>query len=383
MSAPTLSPRRSARRRRRLRLPCRCLLPLAVLVPLAGCGEVKIEKRRQPSAEEVALANPQETRLESVRQLTTQGVNRQASFSADGRSIIWLTRPDERSDFQVAVMQADGGAAQIVAAGTGRRTSPAFSPDGNAILYAAPGGPAGSGAAGGGTAAGGRTESAGGAAAAAAAAATDAEPGAVAGGLWLFDPALDLYRASPSGASPLRLTDTPGYDAEASYSWGGAKIVFTSFRDGVGSLFLMNADGSAVQALTAGPGYAGGAQISPDGSRVVYHAVAVAGQQEMEIFVMDLEGKQARQLTTLGATSCSPCWHPSQEYVVFCSNVNDRDFELYTVRLDGTGLERVTWNPGFDGFPSFSRGGDALLWTSLRRTSEAGQTQIFRANWRP
>lgn len=372
MPAPTLSPRRGARRRRRLRLPCRCLLPLAVLVPLAGCGEVKIEKRRQPSAEEVALANPQETRLEGVRQLTAQGVNRQASFSADGRSIIWLTRPDERSDFQVAVMQADGGAAQVVAAGKGRRASPAFSPDGNAILYAAPAGPASSGAAGGGTAAGDGTESASG---------TDAEPGG--GALWLFDPALDLYRASPSGASPLRLTDTPGYDAEASYSWGGAKIVFTSFRDGAGSLFLMNADGSAAQALTAGPGYAGGAQISPDGSRVVYHAVAVAGQQELEIFVMDLEGKQARQLTTLGATSCSPCWHPSQEYVIFCSNVNDRDFELYTVRLDGTGLERVTWNPGFDGFPSFSRGGDALLWTSLRRTSEAGQTHIFKASWRP
>jgi Tol biopolymer transport system component len=352
---------------------------LAVLVALAGCGEVKIEKRRQTSAEEVALANPQETRLESVRQLTTQGVNRQASFSADGRTIIWLTRPDERSDFQVAVMQADGGAAQIVAAGTGRRTSPAFSPDGNAILYAAPGGPAGAGAAGRGTAHGDGTESAGGAAAAAA----GAEPGAGADALWLFDPALDLYRASPSGASPLRLTDTPGYDAEASYSWGGAKIVFTSFRDGVGSLFLMNADGSAAQALTAGPGYAGGAQISPDGSRVVYHAVAAAGRQEMEIFVMDLEGMQARQVTTLGATSCSPCWHPSQEYVIFCSNVNDRDFELYTVRLDGAGLERVTWNPGFDGFPSFSRGGDALLWTSLRRTSEAGQTQVFKANWRP
>lgn len=367
MSAPKLSPRRGARRRQGLRLPCRCLLALAALAPLAGCGEVKIEKRRQPSAEEVALANPQETRLESVRQLTTQGVNRQASFSADGRSIIWLTRPDERADFQVAVMPADGGAAQIVATGPGRRASPAFAPDGNAIIYAAPGEPAGLAAAGGGTAGGDET----------------APASAGAGGLWLFDPALDLYRASPSGASPLRLTDTPGYDAEASYSWGGAKIVFTSFRDGLGSLFLMNADGSAAQALTAGPGYAGGAQISPDGSRVVYHAVAVAGQQELEIFVMDLEGRQARQVTALGATSCSPCWHPSQEYVIFCSNVNDRDFELYTVRLDGTGLERVTWNPGFDGFPSFSRAGDALLWTSLRRTSEAGQTQIFKAGWRP
>lgn len=380
MPAPRPSPRRGPRRHRRPRLPCRCLLTLAVLVPLAGCGEVKIEKRRQPSTEEVALANPQETRLEGVRQLTTQGVNRQASFSADGRSIIWLTRPDERSDFQVAVMPADGGAAQIVAAGAGRRTSPAFAPDGNAILYAAPGGAAGSGASGGGTAAGDGTESAS-AGAAAAAAGTGAEPGA--GALWLFDPALDLYRASPSGASPVRLTDTPGYDAEGSYSWGGAKIVFTSFRDGIGSLYLMNADGGGVQALTNGPGYAGGAQISPDGSRVVYHAVAAAGQQELEIFVLDLEGKQARQLTSLGATSCSPCWHPSQQYVIFCSNVNDRDFELYTVRLDGTGLERVTWNPGFDGFPSFSRGGDALLWTSLRRTSEAGQTQIFKANWRP
>jgi Tol biopolymer transport system component len=264
-------------------------------------------------------------------------------------------------------MRADGGDRRLVPTGAERAHTPVFTPDGLAVLYAARGpespamAPAGAG--------GGPGSDKG-------APAAEAETG-----LWLFDPALDLFRCNLDGSNLVRLTTAAGYDAEASYSWGGAKIVFTSFREESGDIWMMNADGSAPQRLIRLPGYAGGAEVSPDGSQVVFHAMGHDGGQAVEIYIADLPGGNPRQVTNLKATSFAPCWHPSQQFIVFASNADDHDYELFMVRPDGTGLERVTFSPGFDGYPAFSRSGNELLWTSLRGSSRGGQTNIFAANW--
>ena len=58
-----------------------------------------------------------------------------------------------------------------------------------------------------------------------------------------------------------------------------------------------------------------------------------------------------------------------------------RDFDLYMIGVDGTGLERVTRTPGFDGFPMFSSDGRWLVFGSNRNESHAGNTNVFIAEW--
>jgi Tol biopolymer transport system component len=323
----------------------------------AGCDEIKIDRRhRAPPDEKTAATTAAERHLDGVRRLTEVGLNRQARFNDNGTRIVWLCRPAPAEQFGIRVMNADGSSPVPIDTGPGRRHDPVFTPDSGGILYAA------------------------------------AAPGAAAGGpipagddptgLWLFNASLDLWLAGPGDLAPRALTTTPGYDAEGSYSWGGTRIVYASQRAGRGALVMMEADGRDARELLVMDGYVGGPQASPDGSRLVFHATPPGETQTLEIYTADLTGGNLRRLTTFEATSFAPVWHPSQQLILFASNAEGHDMELYLIRPDGTGLERVTFSPGFDGFPAFSRDGRLLLWTSARDAGQTKETQIFRANWR-
>ena len=81
----------------------------------------------------------------------------------------------------------------------------------------------------------------------------------------------DIFTAKPDGSDLKRLTNTPGYDAEATISRDG-KIAFTSTRDGDLDIYTMDLDGKNVKRLTNEVGYDGGPFWSPDGKHIVYRA---------------------------------------------------------------------------------------------------------------
>jgi Tol biopolymer transport system component len=99
---------------------------------------------------------------------------------------------------------------------------------------------------------------------------------------------------------------------------------------------------------------------------------------------MDADGSNKRQVTSFGAASFAPYFHPDGRRIIFSSNRHDpkgRDFDLYTVGLDGKDLERITHSPTFDGFPMFSRDGKRLVFASNRNAKARGETNIFIADW--
>jgi Tol biopolymer transport system component len=221
------------------------------------------------------------------------------------------------------------------------------------------------------------------------------------GYVWAVYPGYDVFVTDPMGTEHTALTETPGYDAEATISPTGDRIVFTSVRDGDLDLYSMNLDGSDVVRLTDQIGYDGGAFYSPDGSQIVWRAHyptepdQIADYQRLlrqglirpnalEIYVMNSDGTEKRQITDNGAANFGPFWHPSGERIIFSSNMDDptgRDFDLYMINVDGTGLERITRTPDFDGFPMFSPDGRYLVWGSNRNMSHEGNTNVFIAEW--
>jgi len=347
------------------------ILAAATLAALSA-SPLAAQQRAQPVA-----ARADEPHLANVRQLTFGGENAEAYFSSDGKQLIFQsTRPGGRPCDEIYTMRLDGTHVRRVSTGTGRTTCGYFFPaakEPERLLYAS-------------THAADTT--------------CPPRPDMRNGYVWaLYD--YDIWSADKNGEHPRRLTSTPGYDAEATISPDGGTIVFTSLRDGDLDLYAMEPDGGNVTRLTHEPGYDGGAFFSPDGKRIVYRAShpATAAQladyqgllrqnlvrpTTLEIWVMDADGSNKRQVTSLNAASFAPFFHPDGHRIIFSSNHGDprgREFDLYIVNDDGTGLQRITHSLEFDGFPMFTPDGHQLVFASNRNAAHPGDTNIFIADW--
>lgn len=331
------------------------------------------------SAPQAATLTPEpgENHLANIRQLTFGGQNAEAYFSADGQWLTFQRTPQDGQGQcdQQYLMRIDGSRLHRVSNGRGKTTCGYFYDGDRRVFFASTHG-----------------------AAAACPAPADMSQGYV----WKLDD-YDIWSTRPDGSDPHRLTNVPGYDAEGTLSPDGRTIVFTSVRDGDIDIYLMNVDGSNVRRLTSEVGYDGGPFFSHDGTRIVYradHPDAPEGQAEfrrllaahmvrpsrMELWIMNADGSDRRQLTTLGGANFAPFFTPDDRQIIFASNHTNprgRNFDLYLVNVDGTGLQQVTTDADFDGFPMFSPDGRKLVFASNRHGQVRGETNIFIADWRP
>jgi Tol biopolymer transport system component len=221
------------------------------------------------------------------------------------------------------------------------------------------------------------------------------------GYVWAIFPGYDIFTARADGSELKRLTETPGYDAEATVAPDGRHVIFTSMRDGDLDLYTMTPDGRNIHRLTRTLGYDGGAFFSPDSRRICFRAYRPKTDAEtaeyqrllrqnlikpttLELYVMNADGTGEQQVTHNGAANFCPFFTRDGRRLIFSSNMGDprgREFDLYLENVDGTGLERVTTAPQFDGFPMFSPDGRRLVWASNRNGKGPGETNIFVADW--
>jgi len=220
--------------------------------------------------------------------------------------------------------------------------------------------------------------------------------------VWPIYPDFDIFVADMEGNIVKQLTDGVGYDAEATVSAQGDKIVFTSTRTGDLELFTMDIDGSNVKQITFDLGYDGGAFFSPDGTKLIFRSSRPKTEEEikeykellaeglvkptdMELYVCNVDGSNLRQITDLGGANWAPFYHPSGEKIIFSSNHATEKgipFNLFMVNEDGTGeVEQITFDGVFDSFPMFSYDGKKLIFSSNRNNNGTHDTNLFVADW--
>jgi Tol biopolymer transport system component len=219
--------------------------------------------------------------------------------------------------------------------------------------------------------------------------------------VWPIYESFDIFTADLKGVIVDTLVQHPGYDAEATVSPKGDKIVFTSIRSGDLELYTCDIDGKNVRQVTNELGYDGGAFFSPDGSKLVFRASRPKTEEDvstyksllaknlvqptnMEIFVCNVDGSDLKQVTNLGNANWAPFFHPSGEKIIFCSNHKSErgfPFNLFMIGLDGQGLEQITFDTDFDSFPMFSPDGEKLVFASNRNNGETRSTNLFVADW--
>jgi TolB protein len=330
----------------------------------------------QAQTRDVRVAvEPGESHLTNIRQLTFGGQNAEAYWSSDGQ---WITLQSTLAGMQCDqqyVMRADGSDVRRISNGRGKTTCGWFLPGNQRLLFAS-------------------------------SHAHDStcppRPDPSRGYVWPLD-RFDLYTVNRDGSNLTRLTNFDTYTAESVVSPDGKRIAFTSLKDGDLDIYVMNVDGTGLKRLTNTPGYDGGPWWSPDGTKIVYrsHHPADSAQlaqyrslladrmvrpSQVELFVMNADGSDQRQITRLGGANFGPSWTPDGRRIIFASNYKNprsRNFDLFLVNLDGSGLEQITTHGEFDGFPMFSPDGRKVLWASNRNGREVGETNIFVAEWKP
>jgi len=330
------------------------------------------------------LRYAEEQHFKNVRQLTTGGDNAEAYWSYDGKYIVFQrTNPAEGLNCDHLFIGKTPANAdepfnyKLASNGKGRVTCGYFLPDGKHIVYAS-------------------TYLAG-----------DSCPPVPdrkkLGNryVWPVYESYDIFLADTSGKIIKRLTKTPGYDAEATLSPDGKKLLFTSVRDGDLDLYVMDIKTEKVKRITNTLGYDGGAWFSHDGKKIVWRASRPTTDAEikeykellaqglvvpthMEVFTANADGSDAKQVTHLGKANWAPNFTPDDKHIIFCSDYEyprGFPFNMYLVDLDGNNLEKISRDKGFDAFPMFSPDGKKLIFSSNRNNGGGHDTNVFMADW--
>ena len=328
---------------------------------------------------------PGETHFSNIRQLTFGGDNAEAYVSYDGKWLIFQKSNSKEGILcdqiwmgKIPQKPEDKFEPKLVSTGEGRTTCAYFYPDGKHILY-------------GSTHLGSKE--------------CPPVPDRTKYGnkyIWPIYESFDIFKADFNGKIVKQLTNSKGYDAEATISPKGDKILFTSMRDGDLDLYTMDLNGNNVKRITNILGYDGGAWFSPDGKKILWRASRPTTESEvkeykellaenlvapthMEVWISNADGTNAHQITFLEQANWAPNFTPDGQHIIFCSNHEYKrgfPFNMYLADLEGKGIEKISRDKGFDAFPMFTPNGKKIVFCSNRNNGGTRDTNIFIADWK-
>lgn len=327
---------------------------------------------------------PEEKHFKNVIQLTFGGDNAEAYWSFDSKYIVFQrTNPKEGlSCDQIFIGKApqkpgDKFEFKRVSTGKGRTTCAFFTKDGKHIIYAS-------------------THLA--------ADSCPPVPDRKKYGnkyIWPLYEGYDIFMADLNGKIVKQLTHARGYDAEATLSPDGKKMIYTSDKDGDIELYIMDLKTGKEKRVTHTLGYDGGAWFSPDGKKIIWRASRPTTEAEvreykdlladhlvaptnMEVFVANADGSGVTQVTKFGQANWAPAFFPDSKRIIFASNHEYKrgfPFNIYSIEQDGSNLQKITHEKIFDAFPMFSPDGKRLIFCSNRNNGGTRDTNIFIADW--
>ncbi len=322
------------------------------------------------------LIQPGENHFVNLQQLTFSGENAEAYFSKDGSKLIFQSHDGDSLCDQIYIMDIETREIKMISTGDGVTTCGYFEyPECKNIIYSS-------------THLGAKE--------------CPPKPDFSQGYVWKLYKDYDIFSTSVDDGSIVQLTDSKNYDAEATVSFNGQKIIYTSMSSGDLDLWTMNLDGSNKKQLTNRLGYDGGAFFSYDSKKIIWRAFYPETEQEiinykrllidnsirpmaLQLWMMNSDGTNKKQLTNNNSANFGPYFFPDGKRIIFSSNMNDpngRDFDLYSIDINGENLKRLTYFEGFDGFPMFSYDGKFLVFASNRNQNKKGDTNIFICEWK-
>lgn len=168
----------------------------------------------------------------------------------------------------------------------------------------------------------------------------------------------EIYLVDADGKNIRRLTSNAYFEDAPHWSHDGKRIFFTrELRDlkdtsanavGNGEIFVMDIDGSNEKQLTNRPGYDGGPQLSPDGTTIAFYGKSATGRYDL--FIMNTDGSHVTNLTNDAREDYSPSWSPDGKWIAFTSG-DSKNYDVWLIHLDTKIRMRLTTHARRDESP--------------------------------
>jgi phospholipase C len=154
---------------------------------------------------------------------------------------------------------------------------------------------------------------------------------------------------------------------------GNGLVAFASTRDGNSEIYTMNFDGSNQRNLTTNAATDSQPAWSPDGTKIAFTSNRDGND---EVYVMAVDGSHRVRLTTDAAADSQPAWSPDGTKIAFTSNRDGND-EVYVMNaVDGSNPVDLTNGPSSDSQPAWSPDGALIAFATTR----TGNSEVFTMN---
>jgi TolB protein len=177
----------------------------------------------------------------------------------------------------------------------------------------------------------------------------------------------EIYVMNPDGTGVVQLTNVPGTDDMPAWSPDGTRIAFISDRTGDNEIYLMNADGTNVKRLTEHPGDDIHPKWSPDGQRLLFNSSRESRDQKdpdtYEVYSMKADGTGVQRITREGGVNTYASWSPDGKKIAFRKVVGTNS-EIFVMNADGSGHVNLTKSPAFDGWPGWAPDGRRVVFAT-------------------
>ena len=210
--------------------------------------------------------------------------------------------------------------------------------------------------------------------------------------IWPLYSSFDIFIADLNGKIVKQLTSSKGYDAEATLSPDGEKMIYTSTKNGDIDLYIMDLKTGKEKQITTALGYDGGAWFSPDGKKIIWRASRpetpealkeykdllaedLVAPTSMEVYTANADGSNQQKVTSLGQANWAPAFMPDSKHIIFASNHEYKrgfPFNMYTMNDDGSNVQKISRDNGFDAFSNVSM----MVKRSFSAATENGGTRI-------
>lgn len=178
-----------------------------------------------------------------------------------------------------------------------------------------------------------------------------------------------LANPLPITATPQPLSTLPAFTLTPKPPLEKGQIAFTSDRTGAYEIYLMNSDGSNVRQLTFNTTDSYGPVWSPDGKRIAFSSSRTGN---FDVYIMDADGSNVRDLTNNPADDYDPTWSSDSSRIAFVSTRSGKR-DIYVMNVDGSASRNLTNNSATDWYPAWSPDGKTIAFTSDR----SGNNDIY------